>query len=94
MRKNDLITGIVVGIIANIIGLILASILLGGTIDFIEAIKVANARGNFTKLISLGAALNLIAFFVFIRKRQDNKAKGVLLVTIIVAVFTFILKVI
>lgn len=92
MIKNDLIVGIIVGIIANVIGIILASIILGGSIDFIEAIKVANARGNLTKLISLGAVLNVIAFFIFIRKRQDNKAKGVLLVTVVVAIFTFIFK--
>jgi phosphotransferase system glucose/maltose/N-acetylglucosamine-specific IIC component len=94
MIKKELLIGITVGLIANIIGIIIASILLGGTIDFIESIKVANARGNLTKLVSLGAAVNLIAFFIFIRKRQDNKAKGVLLVTIIVALFTLLLKVI
>lgn len=94
MIKNDLIVGIIVGIIANVIGIILASIILGGSIDFIEAIKVANARGNLTKLISLGAVLNVIAFFIFIRRRQDNKAKGVLLVTVVVAIFTFIFKLI
>ena len=92
MIKNDLIVGIIVGIIANVIGIILASIILGGSIDFIEAINVANARGNGTKRRSRGAGVKGRAVCIFIRKRQDNKAKGVLLVTVVVAIFTFIFK--
>lgn len=92
MKNKDLITGMIIGLLANIIGLILATIILGGSIDFIESLRIANVRGNLTKLVSLGAVLNLIAFFIFIRKRQDNKAKGVLIVTIFVAIFTFAFK--
>ena len=50
------------------------------------------ANDFFGKLISIGAILNLGAFFVFIRKREDEKAKGVLLITILIALVTFIIK--
>jgi len=40
----------------------------------------------------LGAILNLLAFFVFIKKKQDYRARGVLLITIIIAVSTFVFK--
>ncbi|AOR29071.1 hypothetical protein FORMB_20430 [Formosa sp. Hel1_33_131] len=44
------------------------------------------------KLISLGAILNLICFFYFIRKRQDARAGGVLTATIIIALATFLIR--
>ena len=90
--KKELITGIIVGLIANIIGLFLVAIILGDTYNFIEAIKIAKAQGFLTKLISMGAILNLIAFFIFIRKRKDDRARGVLIATIFIAIFTFVFK--
>lgn len=92
MNKKDLIIGILVGVIANGIGLIAAATLLGKGDDFTTVIKAAAQEGFLGKLISLGAILNLIAFFIFIRKRQDYKARGVLIATIFIAVFTFIFK--
>ncbi len=91
MIKKEVIIGIVVGLIANAIGLFLATLFLGDYGNFMDVIKSANAEGFLGKLISLGAILNLIAFFIFIRKKQDYRARGVLLVTIFVAIFTFIL---
>jgi len=91
MIKKEVIIGVVVGLIANAIGLFLATLFLGDYGNFMDVIKSANAEGFLGKLISLGAILNLIAFFIFIRKKQDYRARGVLLVTIFVAIFTFIL---
>ncbi|MDB4303226.1 hypothetical protein N9934_00355 [Desulfosarcina sp.] len=91
MIKKEVIIGVAVGLIANAIGLFLATLFLGDYGNFMDVIKSANAEGFLGKLISLGAILNLIAFFIFIRKKQDYRARGVLLVTIFVAIFTFIL---
>ena len=90
--KKDIFIGIFVGLIANAIGLILAATLLGGDDDFTTVIKNASAEGFLGKLISLGAVLNLIAFFIFIKKKQDYRARGVLLITVFIAVFTFVFK--
>lgn len=90
--KKELFTGIAVGLIANCIGLILIATLLGQGEDFTTVIEAAYHEGFLGKLISLGAVLNLIAFFIFIRKRQDYRARGVLIITIFVAIFTFIFK--
>lgn len=94
MGKKDIFIGMLVGLIANGIGLFLAATLLGGGDDFTTVIKTASDEGFLGKLISLGALLNLIAFFVFIKKRQDYRARGVLLVTVVVAIFTFVFKMI
>lgn len=90
--KKDIFIGIFVGLIANAIGLFLAANLLGKGDDFTLVIKAAAEEGFLGKLISLGAILNLIAFFIFIRKKQDYKARGVLLITVFIAVFTFVFK--
>lgn len=90
--KKDIFIGMFVGLIANAIGLILAATLLGGGDDFTTVIQNASVEGFLGKLISLGAILNLAAFFIFIKKRQDYRARGVLLITVFIAVFTFVFK--
>ncbi|WP_346883054.1 hypothetical protein [uncultured Algibacter sp.] len=92
MIKKDIFIGILVGLIANAIGLFFAANILGQGDDFMVVIKAAAAEGFLGKLISLGAILNLIAFFVFIKKKQDYRARGVLLITVFIAVFTFVFK--
>ncbi len=90
--KKDIFIGMFIGLIANCIGLILVATLFGAGDDFTNVIKTASNEGFLGKLISLGAILNLGAFFIFIKKRQDYRARGVLIVTIFVAVFTFAFK--
>ncbi|MFV0571323.1 MAG: hypothetical protein ACK5M1_02690 [Xanthomarina gelatinilytica] len=90
--KKELLIGVVVGLIANVIGLYFATSFLGNGEDVVSVLKAASSEGFLGKLISLGAILNLLAFFVFIKKRQDYRARGVLLITIIIAVSTFVFK--
>ncbi|OBQ54765.1 hypothetical protein JJL45_15250 [Tamlana sp. s12] len=92
MIKKDVFIGMLVGLIANAIGLYFTATLLGQGDDFLTVIKAAANEGFLGKLISLGAILNLIAFFIFIRKKQDYRARGVLLITVFIAVFTFVFK--
>ncbi|WP_142785191.1 hypothetical protein [Changchengzhania lutea] len=92
MIKKEVIIGILVGLIANAIGLFFAATFLGQGDDFTKVIQAAVAEGFLGKLISLGAILNLIAFFIFIKRKQDYRARGVLLITVFIAVFTFVFK--
>ncbi|MEO8934885.1 MAG: hypothetical protein ABI295_11320 [Xanthomarina sp.] len=92
--KKEVLIGILVGFVANSIGLYFATLYFGNGKSFGHVIRWASAEGMLGKLISLGAILNLIAFFVFIKKKQDYRARGVLLVTIVVAVSTFVSKII
>jgi riboflavin transporter FmnP len=92
MVKKEVTIGLIIGLIANAIGLFLSATLLGNGEGFITVLKSASAEGFLGKLISLGAVLNLIAFFIFIKKKQDYRARGVLLATIFVAILTFVLN--
>lgn len=91
MIKKEIFIGIFIGLIANTIGLLLAALIFGDEGNVISVLKISLSEGFLGKLISLGAVLNLLAFFYFIKKKQDYRARGVLLVTIFVAIFTFIL---
>lgn len=90
--KKELTIGILIGLIANAIGLYITAKILGNGDDFNTVVKAAYNEGFLGKLISLGAVLNLIAFFIFIKKKQDYRARGVLLITVFIAVFTFVIK--
>ena len=92
MIKKNIVIGMLVGLIANSLGLLIVATWLGKGDDFITVINNASREGFLGKLISLGAILNLIAFFIFIKKKQDYRARGVLLTTILVAIFTFVFK--
>ena len=90
--KKEILIGLLIGLVANAIGLYLAATFLGNGDDFMTVINAAIAEDFIGKLVSLGAILNLLAFFVFIKKRQDYRARGVLLATVIVAIMTFVFK--
>lgn len=92
MIKKDILIGMFVGLIANAIGLYFTATFLGKGDDFTTVIEAAADEGFLGKLISLGAILNLVAFFLFIKKKQDYRARGVLLITVFIAVFTFLFK--
>ena len=92
MIKKDIFIGMFVGLIANAIVLFITANLLVKVDDFVTVIKAAANEGFLGKLISLGAILNLAAFFIFIKKKQDYRARGVLLITVFIAVFTFVFK--
>lgn len=91
-KIKDIFIGILVGFIANVFGLIFAIQIFGASDDYIKVVKDAIAENVFGKLVAIGALLNLGAFFVFIKKRQDQRAMGVLILTIIVMLITFGLK--
>ncbi|MFC4723362.1 hypothetical protein ACFO5O_13585 [Geojedonia litorea] len=93
MIKNEVLIGFLIGLLANFIGLILAIFIFTEGAAVGVVIKQAIIEGFFTKLVSIGAVLNLVAFFIFIKKKQDYRARGVLLATVIVAISTFFINI-
>lgn len=90
MNKN-IITGFIVGILANIFGIIIY-ILLFSKNSIEVTLEDAIQKGYLGSLIALGGILNLVAFFGFIRIKNDDKAKGVLLATILLALVILFLE--
>lgn len=92
MIKKEIIIGFFMGLIANALGLLIAAFFLGNGNNIETTIKESLSGGIFGKLLTIGAILNLVVFFIFIKKKQDYRARGVLLATIFVTISTFILN--
>ncbi|WP_299127553.1 hypothetical protein [uncultured Winogradskyella sp.] len=90
--KKEILIGFGVGLIAAVFGLVFAIQIFGKSDDWSNVVASAIANGTLTKLMSIGALLNLGAFFLFLKKNRDNRAKGVLIATILVFVITMIIK--
>lgn len=91
MIKQNIFTGFLTGIAANIAGVLLYITLLSEA-DIDATLKDAVANDYLGKIIALGAALNFLPFFVFLKKKQNYHARGVLLATVSVAVAVAIYK--
>ena len=61
-------------------------------INLTNVVKQLYDDGLLNKLISLGAFLNLLIFFFFIKTNNDTKAAGVLISTIMIALLTIYLN--
>ena len=89
--KKEILIGFLVGIFATSAGVFLYLEYFSkyGFSETLELIKQGDLYG---KVIALAAISNLLVFFVYIKKKQDYRAKGVLIATILIAIFTFVLK--
>ncbi len=87
MRKTDLFLGIIIGFVTTIIGMF---IFLEFFTDyhFVNGISSLKQNGYLGKLITLGAVLNIIAFFVLLKINKELMARGVVLATIILTLIT------
>ena len=95
LNKKEILVGIFSGFLANIAGAIISVIILFQEIKISNILKILSdsISDNFiTKLISLGALMNLIVFFVFLRYDYEEKARGVLIATFIIAILTIYLN--
>lgn len=96
LRNRNLFIGIISGIIANFLGFIIVARLMlteeFSLINLTNVVKQLYDDGLLNKLISLGAFLNLLIFFFFIKTNNDTKAAGVLISTIMIALLTIYLN--
>ena len=90
--RKEIIIGFMVGIIANTFGTLLY-ILLFSDFGIVDTFNAAVEQGHIGSLLALGAILNLIAFFGFLRIKRDQRAKGVMLATLVTALIILMYKV-
>ena len=79
MNKKEILLGIFSGFLANIAGTIFSVIILFQEIKISNILRIVSnsISDNFiTKLISLGAVMNLIVFFIFLKYDYDRKQSG------------------
>ena len=89
MQKIDLFIGILIGFATTILGMY---IFLEFFTDFhfVNGIQNIKENGFLGKLITLGAVLNLVTFFILLKLNKELMARGVVLATIILTIITLI----
>ena len=96
MIKKEIVIGLLLGVLANTIGFVLCVLIFSSLSNHVssfgETIKASIANDSFGSLIILGAILNLVLFFLFLKKNKPYRARGVLLATIIAALCIAISK--
>ena len=89
--KKEIFIGFIIGIIANLTGSYLY-IFFFSEKGIEESIKIALERDVLGNIIALGAILNLIVFFIFLKKNQNYRARGVVLATVLAALAVLLSK--
>jgi hypothetical protein len=89
--KKDILIGFLVAIFATFGGVFIY-IEYFSRYSFDETLQLIVEGKLYGKVLSIAAIPNLFVFFIYLKKKQDNEAKGVLLATIVTAFITLILK--
>lgn len=95
MKTKEVFIGLIIGITANCVGVLLTVILLFSEYRLTNIIELINSsidNNYITKLISLGAVINLIVFFLLLKYDNTEKARGVLTATFLMAILTIYLN--
>lgn len=91
MIKNELFIGFITGIFSNLTGM-LAYILIFSELSVQETL-IESAENDFMgTLITAGAILNFLPFFIFLKKEQTYRARGVLMASILAALVIAVIK--
>ena len=90
MKIVDLLIGFLIGIAAASLGIYLF-IELFTDYTATEGLGFLKEQGMIGKVITLGAILNIIAFFILLQLKKEMMARGVILATFALAILTVIL---
>ncbi len=89
--KKEIFIGILVSLSATASGFFIYLQYMSD-VSMAETIQKIKEGGVLGPVIALAALPNLFVFWIFLKKKQDYRARGVLITTIAVALFTAILK--
>ncbi|MEM6684587.1 MAG: hypothetical protein AAF617_02235 [Bacteroidota bacterium] len=93
-NKKEVIIGAIVGLFATILGtfLYLFFVAYQRNASFNVVWDFATDSSEISSVVVFGAALNFAAFFGFLRYNKEEHAKGVLVITIVIAIAILIHK--
>jgi len=81
---KNLLIGFVLGLISNVVGSILY-VLIFSEYSLKTTFEIAAEEDVLGNIIGLGALLNLLLFFHFLKKNRYYRARGVIMATMIAA---------
>ncbi len=89
MKTKQLFIGFAIGLIVTIVGAFLFLFFFTNYNLFVDFFAITQ-RGILGKVITLGAIPNIVFFLIFMNKRKDDIAKGILLATIFLTLITLL----
>jgi hypothetical protein len=93
MIKKEISLGFFTGILSNIVGM-LVYIFIFSELSVRNTIIESLEKEFMGTLITAGAILNFLPFFVFLKKEQVYRARGVLLASIFAALIIAVFKIV
>lgn len=84
MKKKELLIGFMTAVLATIAGFYLY-VEYASDYSFRESLNLIKEQKLLGSILVLAAIPNLFVFFIFLKKKQDLRAKGVLLACFIIA---------
>ncbi|WP_299108291.1 hypothetical protein [uncultured Tenacibaculum sp.] len=90
--RKEIAIGFVVSLFATLCGMFIYLEYISDTNSLSETIRKIKEGGVLGTVIALSAIPNLFVFFIFLKKNQDYRARGVLLGTIFIALLTLVIK--
>ena len=91
-RFNSNYIGLTLGILAPLLTMLIVYFLKFDMFTIHDLVYYLIGKQVFTKIVSLCVIPNLLLFYIFIRKNYLYSARGVLMATILFALFVFITK--
>ena len=91
-KYDKLQLGLILGMLAPILTMVIIYIVKFTDYSLSELVDLLVQKKIFTKIVSLCVIPNLALFFLFLNKFLYRSARGILLATIIFAIFVFITK--
>ncbi len=91
-KVNNVRLGLLLGLLAPALTMLIVYLVGFADYGFNELIDLLLSKKVFTKLLSLCVIPNLALFFLFLNKNYYYSARGVLLATVLFALFVFITK--
>ncbi|MDO4230125.1 MAG: hypothetical protein Q4C98_09940 [Capnocytophaga sp.] len=84
LHQKEILIGLITGLIANALGILLY-VMIFSKYSISMTLQDAFQKGYLGALIGLGGLLDLASFFLFLRLGRDERAKGVLMASILLA---------
>ena len=82
--KKEILIGFFVGLVATAFGFYIY-VEFVSTYSFEETLKIIDEGNLYGKILGLSAVPNLFVFFIFLKKKQELRARGVLLACFFIA---------
>jgi hypothetical protein len=89
--KKEILIGFIVAVFATICGFYLY-VQLFSKFGFYETLEIIREGNLFGKVLALASIPNLFVFFIFLKKKQDYRARGVMMTSLLILIVMLGLK--